>query len=234
MTALPELAKVIGEIPIFSELDVNEARQITPLFEKRSYRKGEIIFREHESGDEFYIVKSGVVRIYRIEDSREMILSIFGAGDYFGEMAVLESDGTRSATAQMMESGELYILRSKDLYKLLEQRPALTLKLLQTALSRIRKTNEMIMNLTTLDARSRITKTILELADTYGVDTGDGTRIELKLTHQQLADMTNTVRETVTKTLLELQQDALIRIDHKRITVCDRDILNRRIRKQVP
>ncbi|MNN32767.1 cAMP-activated global transcriptional regulator CRP [compost metagenome] len=146
-------------------------------------------------------------------------------GDFFGEMALLESVQLRSASARTIEKSLLYVLKRRDFIGLLQQNPLISLKILETTLGRLRKANELIMDLTLLDARTRIVRTLLRLMEQHGTPKSDGILIAFKLTHQQLADMSGTVRETVTKVMLDLQYSELIRVDKKMILVLAPDKL---------
>ncbi|MGE5701071.1 MAG: Crp/Fnr family transcriptional regulator [Clostridia bacterium] len=211
----------LAEVPFFRDLSPEELTQIRKLFIERRYKKGAPIFFEGDPGEEFFIVKYGTVKIFRFDRSREVILALFREGDYFGEMAVLQKHEVRSASAQTLDACVLYAMKRKDFEHLLESNPRLTLKLVESLMDRLRKANEQIEDLTFLDARSRIIKNLLNLAEEHGVTQDDGRLIDLKLTHQQIADMVGTVRETVTKVLLELQDKALISVDKKKILLKD-------------
>jgi CRP/FNR family cyclic AMP-dependent transcriptional regulator len=87
------------------------------------------------------------------------------------------------------------------------------------ALDRLRDANKLITDLTIHDVRTRIARMLLRLTEQHGIPSADGILIDLKLTHQHLADMSGTARETVTKLLLELQNEQLIRIDQKKISI---------------
>ncbi len=219
------LNEFLKEIPFFQDLSAGEIDQISPLFVERVYKKGVTVFLEQDPAEELFIVKSGVVKIYRNVGDREVILAFFHEGDYFGEMGVLERERTRSASAQAIGNSVLHVLKRKDLIQVLEDNPKLLLKMLEIAMARIRKTNDLIKDLTTLDARSRIIQAIVRLSGEYGVKSEEGILIDLQLTHQQLADMTSTVRETVTKVLLDLQIQKLIEIHKKKITILDPETL---------
>ncbi|MFT9847147.1 Crp/Fnr family transcriptional regulator [Aneurinibacillus sp. REN35] len=207
--------------PFFEHLKETELAEIAPLFITRTYEKGANVFFEEEEGDELYIIKSGVVKIYRDDKAREIILAIFREGDFFGEMAVLQNERVRSASARTLEKTTLYVLKRYDFISLLNRSPGIFIKILETALDRLRKANELITDLTILDARTRIVRMILRLIENHGRKNREGVLIDLKLTHQQIADMTGTVRETVTKILLDLQNQQLIRIDKKKIIIHD-------------
>ena len=211
--------RILQQFPFFEELDEDQLKKIAPLFLTREYDKGKYVFWEDEEGDELFMIKTGVVKIFRHDQTREIILAIFSDGDFFGEMAVLENEQMRSASAKTLEKSTLYVLKRSDFISLLNENPNIFMKILETALERLRQANELITDLTILNARTRLVRMLLRLCEQHGVQTKNGILIDLKLTHQQLADMTGTVRETVTKILLELQELHFIRIDKKKVLI---------------
>ena len=218
---MSSIERVIAEVPIFEDFQEGEIRSIVPLFKERHYRKGTILFFEGDYGDEMYIVISGLVRIYRIEQNKEIILALFRSGDFFGEMALIDKTSTRSATAETIEPSTILSISRGDFYRFLEKSPRLLLRLLEVNMQRLRKANDQIHDLTFLDVRSRIVKAIARLAEEYGTPTPQGLFIDMRLTHQQIANLVGTVRESVTKVLQELQDDGIISIQQKRIMVYD-------------
>ena len=112
----------------------------------------------------------------------------------------------------------------------MEKSPKLCLKLLETTMERLRKANEQIYDLTFLGVRSRIMKTIIRLSEQHGIQVQDGLLINVKLTHQQLANMVGTVRESVTKVLQELMDEGSIQIDKKMITLKNTDAIKAEIK----
>lgn len=211
--------QIVQQFPFFEGLEEAQLEKIAPLFMTRDYRKGEYVFWENEEGDELFMIKTGLVKIFRQDQTREIILAIFSDGDFFGEMAVLENERVRSASAKTLEKTTLYVLKRSDFISLLYENPTILIKILETALERLRQANELITDLTILNARTRMIRMLLRLCEQHGIQSKDGVLIDLKLTHQQLADMTGTVRETVTKILLELQDSDLVRVDKKKIFI---------------
>lgn len=145
-----------------------------------------------------------------------MVFSIFREGDFFGEMALLQNERVRSASARTIEKSVLCILKKRDFLPLIKSKPEILIGIFETTLDRLRDANKLITDLTILDVRTRIARMLLRLTEQHGVPTAEGVLIDLKLTHQHLADMTGTARETVTKSLIELQNEQLIRIDQKK------------------
>lgn len=216
------MIELLAEVPIFEHFDAEELQSVARLCKKKKYPKGTILFLEGDAGDKLYVIQSGLVKIYRHEQNREITLALFRDGDFFGEMSLIEKNSFRSATAETIEPTELFVLSRQDFNHFLEKSPKLCLRLLEIAYHRLRKANDQIHDLTFLDVRGRIAKNLVRLADEYGVDVPGGTRIDIKLTHQQIANMSGTVRETVTKTLQELQEEGIIDVDKKKIRIRDR------------
>lgn len=222
---MSKLIPLLQTVPLFSDLAEDELERIAPLFTVKKFRKGTILFLEGDLGDELFVIDSGAVKIYRIDNSKEIILSLFRDGDYFGEMALLSEGMTRSANAETLEPTVMFTLKRSEFRSFMERSPAICIKLLEFTADRLRKANEQIFDLTFLDVRSRTFKTIARLAAEHGVQRKSGIMINLKLTHQQLANMVGTVRESVTKVLQELQEKGIITIEKKYISVVDMNAL---------
>jgi CRP/FNR family transcriptional regulator len=225
MIPMKTIAQLLQQVPIFQVLTEEELLELAPLFTEKKHNKGKILFHEGDPGEEFYLIKSGVVKIYRIDDAKEIILSLFRDGDFFGEMSLINESLTRSATVETLEATTVYSLKRSVFIQFMERSPKLIIKLLEATMERLRKANEQIYDLTFLDVRSRILKTIIRLSLEYGTATEEGILIDMKLTHQQLANLVGTVRESVTKVLLELQTERMIEIRQKRIILKNMDAL---------
>jgi CRP/FNR family transcriptional regulator len=216
---------LIQNVPLFQDYNEEELQALAPLFKERKYARGTILFLEGDPGEEFFLIRSGSVKIYRIDDAKEIILALFREGDYFGDMSMLQRGLTRSATAETLETSVLYSMTRADFFRFMESSPKLCLKLLEVTMERLRKANEQIYDLTFLGVKSRVVKAMLRLADEHGVPSAHGTIIPIKLTHQQLANMVGAVRESVTKTLQELQDEDSIRIESKMVILLRPNLL---------
>lgn len=213
------IVSLLQHVPLFQELSEEDLIGIAPLFIEKKVKKGSILFVEGDVGEELFVIHSGVVKIYRLDEAKEVTLALFRDGDFFGEMSLLSSGMTRSATAETMAASTLYVLNRTAFTTFMEKSPRLCLKLLETTMQRLRHANDQIYDLTFLGVRARIIKTILRLSEQHGISTPHGILIDVKLTHQQLANLVGTVRESVTKVLQELLDDELISIDKKLITL---------------
>ncbi|MDF2960407.1 MAG: transcriptional regulator, Crp/Fnr family [Paenibacillus sp.] len=218
---------LLQNVPIFQDFSISELEAIAPLFVERTFKKGTILFFEADLGDEFFLIETGVVKIYRIDYAKEIILALFRDGDFFGEMSLIQKGLTRSATAETLETSTIYTLVRSEFYQFLERSPKLSLRLLEATMERLRKANEQIYDLTFLDVRMRIIKVVCRLAEEHGINKHGSLMINMKLTHQQLANLAGTVRESVTKVLQELQEDQIITIQKKMIFVNNMEAMKR-------
>jgi CRP/FNR family cyclic AMP-dependent transcriptional regulator len=217
-----DIKSILATLPFLKDLDAAYLESTIPLFRKRKVKKGSIIFFEGNEGDEFFIIESGLVKIYSFDGAKTVILAFIREGNYFGEMALVKPGLLRSATAETLENTELYVLRRSDFEQLLEKNNKMALQMLWFTMERLRNANEQIQDLTFLNVRARILKILLRLSKEHGKLLPNGEMlINLKLTHQQIADLVGAVRETVSKILLELQEEALITIDQKKIILKD-------------
>lgn len=224
---MEQVAELIRNIPLFQDLSDEELVGISSLFTERKYKKNSILFFEGDIGEELFVVKSGTVKIYRIDNTKQITLALFRSGDFFGEMSIMQRDSTRSANAETLEASVIYSLKRTTFYEYIGRSPALCLRLLEESMNRLRRANEQIHNLTFLDVRTRILKVVYQLAQEHGEHKQGKVQIIMKLTHQEIANLAGTVRESVTKVLQELQDDKIITIQNKQIRIEKMEALRR-------
>jgi CRP-like cAMP-binding protein len=187
---------------------------------ERTYPKNSVILFEDDPGDALFVVAEGQVKVVLIgEDGREVILSVLGEGEFFGEMALID-DEPRSAHVIAMEDSTLVVLRREDFQPILEQTPAIALGLLRELSRRLRRVDEKVGSLVLLDVNGRVAQLLLDLADEAG-----GERITRRLTHHTIAQMIGSSRETVSRTMRELVDKGWIGVSRKDIVIRDRPSL---------
>jgi CRP/FNR family cyclic AMP-dependent transcriptional regulator len=215
----------IKKMPLFYKFSQTDVEKASSFSIEKTLNRGSFIFMEGDIGDQFYIIMSGLVEISRFENGRKFVLSTLREGDFFGEMALFEEGEVRSANAEVLEKTSLLVINRCDLLSFLESYPSVSYQLLTTLTKRLRKTNEQMHDFTFLNVRSRIYKRILSLAEEYGVMLNEQVFINLRLTHQQIADMVGCTREMVTKVLIELQAESVIDVIKKKIIIKNRLLL---------
>ena len=211
---------ILEKVPLFGQLASTELQRVVEVTRERTYPKNSVILFEDDPGDALYVVALGQVKVVLIgEDGREVILSVLGVGEFFGEMALID-DEPRSAHVIAMEDSTLLVLRREDFQGILKQSPGIGLALLRELSRRLRRVDEKVGSLVLLDVNGRVAQLLLELADEEG-----GDRITRKLTHHTIAQMIGSSRETVSRTMRELVDKGLIEVSRKDILIRDRGAL---------
>jgi len=212
---------LLETVPIFDDLDEEALEKIGSIMQKRHYPKNKMVLMEEDEGDTLFIIESGSVKITRIsEDGREVILSILGEGEFFGEMAIFDGE-SRSANVVTLEDSEVFILKRADFLDLLEHYPRISICLLQELAGRLRKSDELIESLSLGDAENRIALMLLRLAEERGIYKKGAVLIDNLPYQQDIANMAGTSRETVSRTLKLLEDKGHITKEGHKLTIVD-------------
>jgi CRP/FNR family transcriptional regulator, cyclic AMP receptor protein len=211
----------LRNVPIFNELSDQELEKIAALGIRKKYKKGSIILLEEETGAALFVIVSGKVKIVRMDDDgREVILSILGESDFFGEMAIL--DGlTRSATVVATSKSELFMIHRKDFLKLLNDYPMVSIALLKELTSRLRKADAQIKSLSLKDAAGRVATVILQLADDVGIFRKGRVEIDELPLQQDLANMAGTSRETISRMVHKFIKKGFLQLQGNKLIIND-------------
>jgi CRP/FNR family transcriptional regulator/CRP/FNR family cyclic AMP-dependent transcriptional regulator len=227
--ALDEHAQFLGKVPFFSALEADELRELSAVARRRSYEQGEVIFHRDDPGNTLYVIRTGRVRIFLTSpEGQEVALALFRAGDAFGELALFDGQ-SRSASAMAIEPVETYTIQRQDFMSAVMRRPRMALQLLATLSQRLRQTDSMVEDLLFLDVHGRVAKKLLELAETLGVPTPEGVRIEMKLTQSDLAALVGASRESVNKVMSYLLAKRYVSAEKRKITILRLAELRKRI-----
>ena len=213
----------LRQVPLFESLDDAEIDALSDLTFTRTFAKEAVIILAEEEGDTLFIIKSGQVKVSIVsEEGREVILSLLGSGAVFGELSLLDGK-PRSANVVATEDTELVMLRRSDFVQLIYKTPQIATALLAELASRLRKTDRQIEGLALLDVTSRISETLLQLASEQGSETEEGVVISNRPTHQELANMSGTTRETVSRVLKRLESQGYIISKGRKLVILRED-----------
>lgn len=216
----------LRRVPIFGALNEDCLQRVASIMVEKSYSRKSIVFHEGDHGDTLYIIKGGRVKIAKVAiDGREKTLTILQPGDFFGEMAIFDNM-PRSATAEAIDSDvRLFGLNKKDFERLIHEFPSIALRIMKDLTRRIRQINQQVEDLAFKDVHGRVSSTLFQLLETEEEISGQ-TLTRLRMTHQDLANMVGSSRETVTRALNRLQNEGIIAISHQQIQILDRDYLS--------
>ena len=216
----------LRRVPIFGALNEDCLQRVASIMVEKSYSRKSIVFHEGDHGDTLYIIKGGRVKIAKVAiDGREKTLTILQPGDFFGEMAIFDNM-PRSATAEAIDNDvRLFGLNKKDFERLIHEFPSIALRIMKDLTRRIRQINQQVEDLAFKDVHGRVSSTLFQLLETEE-DIAGQTLTRLRMTHQDLANMVGSSRETVTRALNRLQNEGIIAISHQQIQILDRDYLS--------
>lgn len=223
---MSDIVEVLRKVPLFSGLDTEDLNALASIVTRKEYAKKDTLFHQGDPGEEFMILTEGSVKVELMNaEGKELTLTILTPYQFLGELALLD-DVPRSATVVSMEQSVLLSINKRDFARVLENYPRMSIPMLRQLTRRVRVLTDDIASMAFLDSYSRVTRKILNLAEEMGQEAGDGhILIDRPLTHQQLANLVGTTRETVTKILNEMKDNGLLDIRRHRITILDREEL---------
>lgn len=203
---------ILQSIPLFSSLSEEELSKIGEKITVSSYKRNEVIFHEEDTNEIMYIILSGKVKVVQTsEEGREIILALHKPGDFFGEMSLIDGK-TAPATVMATENSAIAIISKKEFYSLLFLQNKVVLNLLKIFCGRLRDSFNRIQILSFNNAAQRIKTLLVMLSNMYGKKSDEGVTIDMKLTHQNIADMTGITRETVTRIINKWQKEGEVSV----------------------
>jgi CRP/FNR family transcriptional regulator, cyclic AMP receptor protein len=209
--------ELLSKIPLFAGLGEEVLDGFASVLKSIEYTRDSLIVGQADPGDSLFMIKSGRVKVVLYgENGREVILTIFGSGDIFGEMSLLDGE-PRSASVISMETTEVLVLSRQDFVRQLEQYPAVALNVLSELSKRLRRADALIGNLSLLDVYGRVGRILIDLSKQHGQKVEMGVLINERPTQQDLASMIGASRETVSRALSELQRQNAIRMEGKKL-----------------
>jgi CRP-like cAMP-binding protein len=212
-----EALESLRVIPLFSDVGDEDLERVADHLIERRFPKHKTIVEEGLPGDYMYVIREGRVQVSKLsDDGREKILEFLDAGDFFGEMSLLD-DAPRSATVRALSDTRILALSRADFLNVMRRSPDVAMAVVQELTRRLRDTDEQASSLSFQRVKQRTQGLLQRLAkDDIG---REGRRITPVLTHQQIADMIGTSRETVTRALKGLKQQGWLEQEGKRYVV---------------
>ncbi len=211
---------VLGRCAVFSSLDEAARRSVLRAGRTRRVKPGAVIFSSRQRAEAFYAILAGRVKVYKLSPrGDEQILHLYGAGETFGEAAVL-SGGRYPAFAEAVEPALLLELRRVDLRRMLAARADLGMGMLAGLSAKLHEFAATIEDLSLKEVPARLAGALLAAADAAGAD-----RFRLPQTKRQLAAQLGTVAETLSRALAKLKAAGFIDVKGAQITILDRPAL---------
>jgi CRP/FNR family transcriptional regulator len=196
--------------------------------QRRAYAQGAMVFHAGSPGEHIYILTEGRVKIFALSPAgRAVVLWFCFPGEVFG-LAEMPRAGRRAVYAQACAPSEVLAVPQRRFKRYLEADAGAALLVVELLACRLRSLGDMMLNLTSDDVATRVVKLLLRLAARYGKPIGgDGILLDIRLTHQEIADMVGTTRQSVSETLSALRQRGVLCVSNRRIQIRDGKVLER-------
>lgn len=213
----------------FDLLTPEEGDYIRSLMVREVYRPGETLHLGCEPGG-WWVIEKGLMKAYTIApDGSALTYAFLGPGDSFGETNILTGHWVR-ATVEALEPTEVLHLPPKQFEALLKEKPEFAVALLRVLAEQIRQSQERVYHISRLKISHRIAHALVGLIQHIGIPLEDG--VEIRLTHQEIADYVGTSRETVSRTFSRWERKGWLQTQRKVLTVKNLDpflIMTRRL-----
>jgi CRP/FNR family transcriptional regulator, cyclic AMP receptor protein len=216
---LETVASHLAATRLFGELDPAALSSLAERAVERSYKKGQLLVYQGDSGDSVFVIVEGLVKVMvTSEEGEEMVLVTLRPSDTFGELSLVDG-GPRSASAEAVEPTRVLIITRPILLELLGQHPSLTDSLLRSLGSLARRLTEQAADLVFLDIHGRMAKLLLTMAEDRGEQAGETIVLDLNLTQADLAAMVGGSRQSVNQTLRSFESRGYLEIEGRSITL---------------
>ena len=200
---------VLG-VNLFEGLRESDLEVLTHYSQNRSYRRGEIIYLPGDPATTVYFLKAGRVKLVYIDESgRRLTMTICRPGQPFGELTLSEEREHR-LLAEALTDVELCSIPKSALMQFAAERPQISLRLTKWAGRQLQEVQVRLEELLFKDVPTRLARVLLRLAEEHGESTSEGVLIDLPLTHQELAELIGSTRETTSLTLSAFTREGLL------------------------
>jgi CRP/FNR family transcriptional regulator, cyclic AMP receptor protein len=212
---------VLKAVPLFSSFPDEQLRMLALVVTRRSAARSSTVMATGDLTDSLYIVLSGRLKVMMSDaDGKEVILSILGPGEFFGEMGLID-DSPRSASVVAIESCELLCIAKRDFKKCLAENFEMAMAVMRGLVRRLREADRKIGSLALLDVYGRVARLLLDMSENV-----EGEKVVTKrLPKQDIAKMIGASREMVSRVMKDLQMGGYIEVRGTNIVLRDTIIL---------
>ncbi|MBN2360176.1 MAG: Crp/Fnr family transcriptional regulator [Deltaproteobacteria bacterium] len=204
-----ENIEMLRKVGFLAPLENEQLQRLAALLVEKYFRRDSIVVKADDPGDSMYFIALGQAKVVLAGGGREVILATLRAGDFFGEMSLLDGR-LRSATVIAIEDSRMLVLQRNSLLELVRSTPEIALALLAEMSARLRRADEAIANLALVDVYGRVARYLIDQAKREGRPVAEGILIRSRPTQQHIASTIGTSRETVSRALSDFKRRGLV------------------------
>jgi CRP/FNR family transcriptional regulator, cyclic AMP receptor protein len=213
----------LKKIPLLADLGHDTLQRLVEKVVLTEVRRRRVVYLPGDPGQAVYFVNGGRVKISKVtRDGKELTLAYRGPGDVFGELVLIDG-GPREEMAEAMENALITEIERGEFERLVQREPMVGYRLTKIVAERRRDVENKIETLIFKDVNAKLAELLLRLSVEYGVEEDRGTLLAVKITHQEMANLIGSTRETVSLTLSQFKRKGLIATDGRKVILADRD-----------
>ncbi len=213
----------LRKIPLLSGLSPTQLQELIAQVELREIPRRQVIYLPGDPGEQVYFINGGRVKTSKVtRDGKELTLAYRGAGQIFGELAVIDG-APREEMAEAMKNAIITELPVEVFRELLMADTQLCFEFMSEIGKRRRQLETKLEHLVFKDVQAKLAALLLELALEYGQETEDGLQIGLKITHQEMANLIGSTRETISLTLAQFKKKGLLSMNGRTVVLLDQE-----------
>jgi CRP/FNR family cyclic AMP-dependent transcriptional regulator len=211
----------LKKIPLLAELGPEGLARLAERVEQKEIRRREVVYMNGDPGEALYFVNGGRIKISKVtRDGKSLTLFYCGPSELFGEGCLVDG-GPRTEMAEAVENAMLTQIERGDFERLLTSQAHLGAAMTRLMVQRRKELETKVEALVFRDVTSKLAELLIKLAGEYGVDDARGTMVALKITHQELANLIGSTRETVSLTLSTFKRKKYICTEGRKVIVSD-------------
>lgn len=223
----------LSNFDLFSQLSPEDVQYLEANSRTRKFKRGEPIYLPSQVADGVLLIAKGRVKICHLTpDGKQSILNFIDSGEIFGELSLLGT-AKREEFAEASEATSLVLIPKPVMLTLIGKYPLISLGITKLIGQRRLRIERRLRNLLFRSNRERVIHLLLEMTEKYGQPTDQGLELGIKLSHQELASIIGSTRETVTVMLGHLQSEGKLKIARRKITIFEIDKLRKEVNQPI-
>jgi CRP-like cAMP-binding protein len=211
--------ELLAKGSLFSKLSDPELDALVQVSRVKKLRAREELCHKGDPGSQVYLISKGRLKATAMSaEGSEVVFSIMAPGEVCGELALL-CGGRRTATITAIDDAELMVLDRREFLPFLRAHPEAAIKLLEVLADRQLRLSELLEDTNFLNLPARLAKKLVSLSHSYGAETPDGIRIDLKLSQSEIGDLVATTRESINKQIKSWSEEGLLSMKSGIVTI---------------
>jgi CRP-like cAMP-binding protein len=219
--------ELLAQQELFAKLSELELEDLMRAVQLRVVKAKQALCHKGDPGNQLYLIVNGVLKAQTTSAAGDdIVFSIMGPGEMFGELALLRG-GKRTATVIAIRDSQLIVIDRRDLFPFLRRHPDAALKLLEVLAGRVERLSAKVEDKSFLNLPQRLAKCLFELAERWGRKAADGLHIEQRLSQSELGDLVATTRESINKQMKAWAKEGVASMQDGHIVIRDEAALQR-------